>query len=288
MQTITETAENTQLFDYDHWNSQLPTLSKDYQGASPYPHIVLENFLNPDVLTTCSQEFDKLNEEDGWINYVHYNENKAGLNKLDLLPATIKRTINELNSPEFLAFLSELTGIKGLMKDDLLEGGGIHQSKRGGYLNIHADFTVHPHHRHWQRRVNVLVYLNPDWVEEWGGKLELWDTQMKACEKKVLPVFNRCVIFNTDADSYHGHPEPTTCPEDRHRRSIALYYYTEEAQPFRRATHYMVRPGEEKKKFMVKLDNTMVAVYTEIKGMLGSNDKVVSKILRFFSGKKKK
>nr|WP_247679863.1 2OG-Fe(II) oxygenase [Chitinophaga polysaccharea] len=174
------------------------------------------------------------------------------------------------------------------MKDDLLEGGGIHQSKRGGYLNIHADFTVHPHHRHWQRRVNVLVYLNPDWVEEWGGKLELWDTQMKACEKKVLPVFNRCVIFNTDADSYHGHPEPTTCPEDRHRRSIALYYYTEEAQPFRRATHYMVRPGEEKKKFMVKLDNTMVAVYTEIKGMLGSNDKVVSKILRFFSGKKKK
>ena len=286
MQAITEIGENTQLFDYAYWNSQLPSLSDEYQGASPYPHIVLENFLNPDVLEACGHEFNKLNEDDGWINYVHYNENKAGLNKLDLLPASIKRTINELNSPEFLKFLSTLTGIKGLIKDDLLEGGGIHQSKKGGYLNIHADFTVHPHHRHWQRRVNVLVYLNKDWPEEYGGNLELWDTKMQACERKVLPVFNRCVIFNTDADSYHGHPEPTTCPEDRYRRSIALYYYTEEAQPLRRATHYMVRPGEEKKKFMVKLDNFMVATYTDIKGMLGANDKIVSKVLRFFSRKK--
>ncbi|NSL87610.1 2OG-Fe(II) oxygenase [Chitinophaga sp. Mgbs1] len=283
-----ERTHNTQLFDRDYWNAQLPVLSSEYQGASPYPHIVLENFLDPQVLDACVQEFDKLNEEDGWINYVHYNENKAGLNKLDLLPPSIRRTINELNSPEFLEFLSTLTGIKGLMKDDLLEGGGIHQSKRGGYLNIHADFTVHPHHRHWQRRVNVLVYLNKDWEEEWGGKLELWDKQMQACERKVLPVFNRCVIFNTDADSYHGHPEPTACPEDRHRRSIALYYYTEEAQPFRRATHYVTRPGEERKKLMVKLDNTLVAIYTEIKGMLGSNDKIVSKVLRFFSRKKQR
>jgi hypothetical protein len=284
--TTVATPQSGQLFNYDKWNGQLPTLSSEYQQASPYPHIVLENFLDPEVLNKCVDEFNKLNEADGWINYVHYNEKKAGLNKLDALPATIKSTINELNSPAFLEFLSTLTGIKGLMKDDLLEGGGIHQSKRNGYLNIHADFTVHPHHRHWQRRVNVLVYLNKDWEEEWGGKLELWDTQMKACERKVLPVFNRCVIFNTDADSYHGHPEPTTCPEDVFRRSIALYYYTEEAQPFRRATHYMVRPGEGRKKFMVKLDNTMLAIYTEIKGSLGANDKIISKILRFFSGKK--
>jgi hypothetical protein len=110
---------------------------------------------------------------------------------------------------------------------------------------------------------------------------------MKACEQKVLPVFNRCVIFNTDADSFHGHPEPMTCPEDRYRRSIALYYYTVEDKPFRRATYYQARPGEGKKKFFVKLDNAMVALYTNIKGKLGANDKFVSFILRFFSGKKK-
>lgn len=276
----------TQIFDYESWTNQLPVLSEQYQQTNPYPHIVMENFMNPAILDQCIDEFNKLNESDGWINYVHYNEKKRGLNKLDLLPAAIKRTINELNSPEFLEFLSNLTGIQNLQKDDSLEGGGIHQSGRGGYLNIHADFTVHPHHRNWQRRVNVLVYLNKDWQEEWGGQLELWDKDMKACERKAAPVFNRCVVFNTDADSYHGHPEPMTCPENAHRRSIALYYYTVEERPFRRATLYKARPGEGSKKFMVKLDNTLVAVYTELKGMLGSNDKIISKVLKFFSKKK--
>jgi Rps23 Pro-64 3,4-dihydroxylase Tpa1-like proline 4-hydroxylase len=277
----------TQIFDFQKWNSQLPELSQQYQSARPYAHVVLDNFLNPEVLNECVEEFNQLNETDGWINYTHYNEKKKGLNKLDLLPETIKHTINELNSPEFLQFLSSLTGIKNLMKDDYLEGGGVHQSRKGGFLNIHADFTVHPHHANWQRRVNVLVYLNKDWQASWGGQLELWDTGMKACEIKVVPVFNRCVVFNTDADSYHGHPEPMTCPEDRFRRSIALYYYSVEDKPFRRATHYKARPGEGGKKFLVKLDNAMVALYTEIKGRLGSNDKIISNILRFFSGKKK-
>jgi len=277
----------TQILDYAKWNSKLPELSKQYQTANPYAHIVLENFLNPEALDDCIEDFNKLNAADGWINYTHYNEKKKGLNKLDLLPDAIKATINELNSPEFLQFLSTLTGIKNLQKDDYLEGGGIHQSGKGGFLNIHADFTVHPHHRNWQRRVNVLVYLNKDWKDEWGGKLELWDKKMKACEVKVSPVFNRCVIFNTDADSYHGHPEPMTCPEDRFRRSIALYYYSIEDKPFRRATYYQARPGEGSKKIMVKIDNAMVAAYTEIKGRLGANDKIISKVLRFFSRKKK-
>ncbi|MEO8112501.1 MAG: 2OG-Fe(II) oxygenase, partial [Ginsengibacter sp.] len=237
----------TQIFNYEKWNSELPELSKQYQSANPYPQIVLENFLNPEALDECIAEFNKLNEADGWINYAHYNEKKKGLNKLDVLPEAIKGTINELNSPEFLKFLSTLTGINDLQKDDYLEGGGIHQSTKGGYLNIHADFTVHPHHRNWQRRVNVLVYLNKDWKEEWGGKLELWDKKMQACEAKVLPVFNRCVIFNTDADSYHGHPEPMACPEGVFRRSIALYYYSIEDKPFRRATYYQARPGESDK-----------------------------------------
>jgi len=278
----------TQIFDYSKWSSQLPTLSKQYQAASPYPHIVLENFLNPEVLDTCIAEFNKLNETDGWINYKHYNEKKTGLNKLDLLPEAIKDTINELNSPAFLEFLSTLTGIDNLQKDDALEGGGIHQSTRGGFLNIHADFTVHPHHRNWQRRVNVLVYLNRDWKEEYGGKLELWDKKMKACEEKVLPVFNRCVIFNTDADSFHGHPEPMTCPEGTFRRSIALYYYSIEENPYRRATYYQARPGDGSNKLLVRLDNALVSIYTAIKGKLGANDKVISNILKFFSGSKKK
>ena len=274
------------IFEYTKWIRELPELSKQYKHANPYPHIILENFLNTEILNECVSEFNELNKTDGWINYVHYNEKKRGLNKIDSLPDTIKQTINELNSPEFLQFLSALTGIKNLQQDDHLEGGGVHQSGRGGFLNIHADFTVHPHHFNWQRRINVLVYLNKNWQDEWGGKLELWDKQMKACGKKISPVFNRCVIFNTDADSFHGHPEPMTCPEDQFRRSIALYYYTIEKKPFRRATFYKTRPGDKNKKIMVKIDNTMLAVYTKMKGWLGTNDKIVSRLLRFFSRKK--
>jgi hypothetical protein len=282
--TVTTT---TQIFDYKKWTSQLPELSKKYQSANPYPHIVLENFLNPAVLDECITEFNRLNETDGWINYKHYNEDKRGLNKIDLLPEAIKAAINEMNSPAFLEWLSAITGIKGLQKDDGLEGGGIHQSTRGGFLNIHADFTVHPHHRNWQRRVNVLVYLNKGWLEEWGGKLELWDKKMKACEASVTPLFDRCVIFNTDADSYHGHPLPMECPDGTYRRSIALYYYTVEKNPVRRATYYQARPGDGSNKLLVKLDNALVSAYTAVKGRLGANDKVISGILRFFSGKKK-
>lgn len=279
-------ATSRQTIDIEALKSRLPELSATYQTAHPYPHIALDNFLNPHGLEECIKEFDQLNSSDGWINYVHFNEKKRGLNKLELLPESIKKTIHELNTPEFLTWLSELTGIKNLQKDDMLEGGGIHQSTRGGYLNIHADFTVHPHHRNWQRRINLLIYLNKDWQEEWGGKLELWDRAMKGCEQQILPVFNRCVIFNTDPDSYHGHPDPMTCPEGHYRRSIALYYYTIEDNPLKRSTHYVARPEEKDKQMMVKLDNFMIAIYTRLKGMMGSNDQIISKVLKIFSRKK--
>jgi Rps23 Pro-64 3,4-dihydroxylase Tpa1-like proline 4-hydroxylase len=103
-----------------------------------------------------------------------------------------------LNSPPFVDFLEKLTGIDDLLVDESMEGGGLHQSLRGGFLNIHADFTVHPHYRRW-RRVNLLLYLNAEWPEEYGGELELWSTDMKRREEKVAPIGNRVVIFNTDA-----------------------------------------------------------------------------------------
>jgi hypothetical protein len=275
------------VIDHTYWNPLLGELKEKYKAAQPYPHIILENFLNPEVLKNCLAEFNQLNESEGWINYVHFNEKKRGINKIDLLPASIQQTIHSLNRPEFLHFLSELTGIAHLQKDEKLEGGGIHQSTRGGFLNIHADFTVHPHHSHWQRRINVIVYLNPEWEDAWGGSLELWDKEMKACSQKIAPVFNRCVIFNTDSDSFHGHPEPMSCPEGQYRRSIALYYYTVEAHPVKRATHYVARPEDQDKKWLLELDNWMLSVYTRIKGMIGANDKLVSIILRWFSGKRK-
>ncbi|MBD0285836.1 MAG: 2OG-Fe(II) oxygenase [Flavisolibacter sp.] len=282
------TATDTQIINLERFSYRLNELETAYQSAQPYPHIQIDNFLEEEAAIRAMNEFPGVTDE-GWIHYVHVNEKKHGLNKMDRLPPFIRQVIEQLNTPEFCEFLSELTGIPNLLPDEMLEGGGLHQSGRGGFLNIHADFTVHPHKRHWRRRVNLLVYLNQDWKPEYRGELELWEKDMSRCVQSILPVFNRAVIFNTDEDSYHGLPDPIQCPEDMTRKSIALYYFTEERNvlPKKRSTNYRARPKDGLKSVLIWLDKEMVAAYSNIKSLLGINDDFVSKILNIFSRKKK-
>jgi Rps23 Pro-64 3,4-dihydroxylase Tpa1-like proline 4-hydroxylase len=286
--TLIMKRDDQSILDLKRWKESLQLHKKKYQTDIPYPHIVIDNFLKESVAKKAMDSFPKVKDE-GWIHYMHVNEKKHGLNKFDLLPPFIQDLISELNKPEFVSYLSDLTGIPNLIPDDSLEGGGLHQSQRGGYLNIHADFTVHPHKRNWRRRANLLIYLNEDWKEEYDGHLELWSRDMKECVRRVSPIFNRCVVFNTDDDSFHGLPDPIQCPEDMTRKSIALYYYTEEeVTPSKRATNYRARPGDGIKSLWIYLDKQAIAVYNEIKGKLGLDDEFASKILNFFSRKKNK
>lgn len=285
--TIGMDKDSKAIFDYQRWEESLPVNAASYQEAVPYPHIQLDNFLLPWAAEKALSEFPPV-KNDGWIHYVHINEKKHGLNKLALLPPFILELIKEMNSPEFVAYVSKLTGIPGLLADDTLEGGGLHQSQRNGFLNVHADFTVHPHKRNWRRRVNLLIYLNKDWQPGYNGDLELWDRKMKGAQQKIAPLFNRCVIFNTDEDSYHGVPDPILCPEDMTRKSIALYYFTEETvRPTLRSTNYKSRPQDGMKSILIYLDKKLVAGYTRMKRALGINDAFISKVLNIFGGKKK-
>jgi hypothetical protein len=193
---------------------------------------------------------------------------------------TLQTVLGELNSPRFVTFLSEMTGIPDLMADESLEGGGLHRSVKGGYLNIHADFTVHPRHRQWRRRVNLLLYLNEDWPEEYGGDLEFWSSDMKRCMTRTAPVGNRVVIFTTDADSFHGHPEPLRCPEGVSRRSLALYYFTEEEAPVERSTDYRARPGDGRRRLSIYLDKEALRMFDRMKRHLGLSDEAGSAFLK--------
>ena len=150
-----------------------------------------------------------------------------------------------------------------------LEGGGLHQSSTGGFLNIHADYTVHPHERSWQRRANLILYLNDDWHPEYGGDLELWSADMKQCVEKVAPIANRAIIFTTDVDSFHGHPEPMRCPEGAARRSLALYYFSVEEDPLVRSTEYRSRPGDGTHAIMIFVDTQLLRVDDWSKRRLG-------------------
>jgi hypothetical protein len=273
------------IIDSGKWAALAREHAAAYQAAEPYPHAQFDHFLEPWAAEKAMHAFPKVGGQ-GWIHYLHVNEKKHGLNKMDRIPGFLQEVIRVLNSEAFVRYLSELTGIPGLLPDPSLEGGGLHQSQRGGFLNIHADFTVHPHRRNWRRRVNVLVYLNEGWLEEYGGELELWSRDMKACVRKISPVFNRCVIFNTDEDSYHGLPEPINCPENMTRKSIALYYFTEEeSAPRKRATNYRARPGDGLRAVWIYLDKQLVNVYNTVKGRLGINDDFVSRVLKIFNRK---
>ena len=122
--------------------------------------------------------------------------------------------------------LEDLTGEVGLIPDPYLLGGGIHSTVNQGFLKMHADFNWHTHLKLY-RRLNLLIYLNKDWDESWGGALKLASLGNSGLEvgKVIMPDFNKTVIFTTTNSSYHGHPEPMNLPGGRTRNSLALYYY---------------------------------------------------------------
>lgn len=199
-----------------------------YLEAFPFPHIILDNLLPPKVATRALEDFPGPDCE-----YYQQPDNENQVFKLGRLqdqyfkgiPDRLRHLLYEFNSKTFIDFLEVLTGIKALVPDPHYHGGALHQILAGGKLDVHADYNKDVR-TGLDRRINVLLYLNKNWHDEYGGHLELWDKDMQACQQKIAPIFNRCVIFNTTSESYHGHPTPLSCPEGMARKSLALYYYT--------------------------------------------------------------
>lgn len=216
------------VFDATALPLRAAAAAADYAAAAPFPHAVFESLLRPEVAEALAREFPRPDDPVGWDHYGYEGfEKKIATSKEQLLPPLVRRTLQELNTAPFIGFLETLTGIEGLIPDPHMLGGGIHLSRPGDLLGIHADFNWHPGLK-LHRRVNVLVYLNPDWDEAWGGDLELWDATASHCVRRVAPRMNRAVVFNTRSDTFHGHPRPLACPEGVFRQSIAAYYYTAE------------------------------------------------------------
>jgi Rps23 Pro-64 3,4-dihydroxylase Tpa1-like proline 4-hydroxylase len=274
------------LFPYAKWSPQTTALSRQFRENKPYPHLHLKGLLDPEIAAEMSREFPGL-ETDAWTRYKHQNENKLGLTKRELFPTRIADVVDELNSPEFVDWLSAVTGIPGLLADHTLEGGGLHQSGPGGFLNVHTDFRTHHYHKNWRRRVNLILYLNPHWDERWGGAIELWDRDVRECGVKIPPLLNDALIFETNEISYHGFPEPLHCPQGQSRKSLALYYYTIDHNVTARSTNYRARPKDGAvKSALIWLDKEAVDLYSRAKARFGFSDEVASKILGFLSRKR--
>ncbi|RYG99379.1 MAG: 2OG-Fe(II) oxygenase [Alphaproteobacteria bacterium] len=198
-------------------------LHEQYRNALPFPHIVIDDFMPASVLAGVLEHFP--DEASNAGAFERAQERLKFQYGPDTLHPSLRMVFYAFNSLPFIRVLENITGIKGLVPDPYYFGGGLHELRQGGHLSIHADFN---HHKPMglERRINVLIYLNQDWRDDYGGQLELWDKGMSQCVRSILPSFNRCVIFNTTGKSYHGNPHPISHPLGVSRKSIALYYYT--------------------------------------------------------------
>ncbi|MGI9294132.1 MAG: 2OG-Fe(II) oxygenase [Pseudomonadales bacterium] len=220
------------LLNYAELSAFANANGEHYVSADPFPHVIIDDFLSMEIVDQILDRFPQPDANVKWRQISAKNPigdkaqyKKQGLPREFEMSAVARQLIWELNSGTFIRILERLTGIKNLLPDPLLRGGGIHQVLPGGVLGVHADFTRHTDYD-LDRRVNALVYLNKDWHDDYEGHLELWDKKVSRCVKRIRPTAARCVIFNTDADSFHGHPRELKCPEGVTRKSIALYYYS--------------------------------------------------------------
>jgi hypothetical protein len=246
--------------------------SEAYNSNNPFPHIVLDNLL-PEAITEgllANFPAESLRKDRTYDGYFEFNKRQVS-------PYYCKSKATEIfmffNSAPFLQFLEGLTGIDGLISDPYFDGAGFHEIGTGGKLGIHADFRLN-RKLHLARRLNLLVYLNKNWEDSYGGNLELWSRDMKNRVHSIKPVFNRCVVFNTDADSFHGHPDPLTCPPDVTRKSAALYYYTASRHIYdelpNKGTDFRARTDEEQKAAGETRDKTFLKRLKRLKRKITS------------------
>jgi len=223
-------------------------LRAEFTAAQPYRYLTVDGFLDQAAVEELAVSYPTFESAVRMgLTFKTVNEQKkVQVTDAALFPAPVRRLNDALASPDFLARLSDITGIPDLLADDQLEGGGMHVTGAGGRLDVHVDFN-YLEQRRLHRRLNLLLYLNPEWQESWGGHIELWDPAVKTCGHRSQPTLNRCLIFETSEISFHG-VAPVSCPPGIERRSFACYFYTREAPPGWRgvahSTVFKARPNE--------------------------------------------
>ena len=232
------------------------SLSEAYRKASPVRFFVVDGFLRPEFareVAAAYPSFEQARTASGAKEFARVNEDvKIQVTDSARFPQPVGKLHEVLSSPAFLRWMAGVTGIPDLQADPGLAGAGMHVMGPSGYLGVHVDFNF-LESRQLFRRLNILVYLTPDWQAQWEGDLELWDPQVKHCLHTIGPAFNRCMVFNTTQDSFHG-VRAIRCPEGRTRNSFAGYYYTsappDDWNGRHHSTIYKARPNEWSKRLV--------------------------------------
>jgi hypothetical protein len=220
------------------------SLRESYLAARPFPHVVMDGFFAEGVLDRTIADFPQREVRD-WIAYETKHESKQTSRGITQLSPFTQLFFLQLCSEPFLNEIRYITGFPDLLMDPLFHGGGLHESMYGGWLNIHADWTKHPS-LPLTRRLNLIIYLNRGWDPSWHGELELWDSTTKTCGARVLPIFNRAVLFPTTSETLHGFPTPLACPLHRTRRSISVFYWSPDPDALKESAYITFLPGKKR------------------------------------------
>jgi 2OG-Fe(II) oxygenase superfamily len=225
-------------------------LAAQFQGAHPFPHVVIDPLLEATFCDDLLRAFPPFDRGQS-VNEFYYRGDKAVVEDVLSLGPAYQRFDALMRAPPFLELLSDVTGIPNLLYDPDYSGGGTHENRSGEELDPHIDFNIHPR-TNWYRCLNLLLYLNPEWDERWGGALELYENPSRHERlTRVVPTFNKCVLFETSERSWHGFQPIAGLPggDKRSRRSIAVYFYVERRVPRKQApqhsTVYVDRPITE-------------------------------------------
>lgn len=210
-----------------HLRRRADDFKRGWSSKTPFRYVIIDDFLPSDYAEEILASYPQPDVE-GWDNTTYIHQKKK-LTRRSGFPVPISRFFSLTASREFRQLISEISGIPNLIDDPELIGGGLHQILRGGFLDVHVDYNFHPRTK-LHRRLNLLLYLNKDWKAEYEGCLELWDLQANRQLERIMPIFNRGVIFETNEVSYHGHPQPLNAPPHITRKSLAIYYYTKERE----------------------------------------------------------
>lgn len=255
---LKEMSALTGLIDPNGIDEKGKELAAEYQRGEPFPYIVIDDFMPSEMLESCLNGFSSLKDlKDSKYN-APQERLKSSFNP-DIMPQELRSLFYSFNSRPFLKIIENITGIKGLIPDPYFLGAGFHEIQQGGHLSVHADFNHHVL-MNLERRVNVLIYMNKDWQDNYGGQLELWDKTMTHAIRNIVPLFNRCVIFSTTSESYHGNPNPVAHPDLVSRKSIALYYYTATWTIAKRShtTQFQVRPNSHDKSAKIVMARELI------------------------------
>ncbi len=267
----------------DQGLADAPAAAERFQQREPFRHVVMDGFLQPDIAEALLAEFPKFNpalaiNEDGEAGSKSVHE------RIRALGPTYSRLDDFIQTQDFLGLVSRITGIPGLLYDPHYFGGGTHDNRNGQALDAHVDFNRHPV-THTHRRLNLIIYLNPDWQAEWGGVLELHSDPASAHDRitRVVPLFNRAVIFETTEHSWHGF-SPINLPatrQDEARRSIALYFYTAQRPADElAATHSTVYVGRPLPDHVVAGVTLAQSDVDEIRSLLQGRDLHIQRLYR--------